>query len=151
MSSFNKSILALALVTASFGSWAQTDAQHTQHHPAEATAGMAMKGPAATPANSADQMSAMDARMKAMQEMHERMMAAQTSEERNALMAEHMKTMQAGMAAMNMMGSVDKPGMQGKKPMPHTMKQRQQMMEKRMEMMEAMMQLMMDRMPPSNP
>ena len=33
-------------------------------------------------------------RMKAMQEMHQKMMHAKTSEERNALMADHMKAMQ---------------------------------------------------------
>jgi len=89
-------------------------------------------------------MAAMDNKMKTMQEMHQKMMSAQTPEERHALMAEHMKTMQEG---MGMMGAASKAGMQGKKSMPGNMKQRQQMLEKRMEMMEAMMQMMMDCMP----
>jgi hypothetical protein len=87
-------------------------------------------------------MAAMDSKMKAMHEMHEmheKMMSAKTPEERNALMAQHMKTMQAGMAAMSM---------KGQKPMPGNMKMRQQMMEKRMDMMETMMQMMMDGMSP---
>ena len=38
-------------------------------------------------------------------------------------------------------------GMQGPKPMPAGMNERQDMMERRMAMMESMMQMMMDRMP----
>lgn len=150
MSHLRQTILAIALAAASIGSWAQTDADHTQHHPNAPTAGepSATNAAAMAKPGSADQMAEMDSRMKAMQEMHEKMMNAQTPEERNALMEEHMKAMQDGMAAMKMMGAGAMPGMQGKKPMPVNMKQRQQMMEKRMEMMESMMQMMMDRMPP---
>jgi hypothetical protein len=88
--------------------------------------------------------------------MHDKMVNAKTPEERNALMAEHMKAMQGGMATMGMMGGTGMGGMggmagmgamQGGKPMPGDMNQRQQMMEKRMEMMQSMMQMMMDRMP----
>jgi len=107
----------------------------------------------------ADQMSAMDTQMKSMREMHEKMANAKSPEERNALMADNMKAMQGGMAAMGMMGGAGMAGMggmggmgamgsmQGGKPMPGDMNQRQQMMEKRMEMMQSMMQMMMDRMP----
>ena len=42
--------------------------------------------------------------MKAMDEMHQKMMAAKTPEEKKALMAEHMNTMQEGMKMMGMMG-----------------------------------------------
>ena len=42
-------------------------------------------------------MTSMEPRMKAMQEMHQKMMYAKTVEERNALMADHMKAMQGGM------------------------------------------------------
>jgi hypothetical protein len=45
----------------------------------------------------------MDSTMKSMQEMHGRMMAAKTPEERAKLMQEHMKAMQDGMAMMEMM------------------------------------------------
>ncbi len=85
----------------------------------------------------------MDSKMKAMDEMHKKMMAAETPEEKRALMAEHMKTMQEGMKMTgNGMAS-----MKGKDPMPGAMGQHCRMMEKRMAMMESMMQMMMDRMP----
>ena len=48
-------------------------------------------------------MAAMEPRMKAMQEMHQKMMGAKTPAERQALMAEHMKAMQGGMAMMKEM------------------------------------------------
>jgi hypothetical protein len=83
-----------------------------------------------------------------MQAMHEKMMSAKTPEERQALMAEHMKMMQDGMGMMKQMGAMSgMGGMEGGKGMNGNMADRQQMMEKRMEMMESMMQMMMDRMP----
>jgi hypothetical protein len=83
-------------------------------------------------------MAQMDAHMKMMRETHDRMMQAKSPEERNALMATHMKQMQEGMAMMGDMGSGG-------------MAARQQMMEKRMEMMQSMMQMMMmDRMSPAS-
>ena len=88
-------------------------------------------------------MAKMDAQTKAMRDMHEKMMAAKTPEERNALMAEHMKTMKDGMAMMNGMPPGDMKPMKGDMSMHH------QMMEKRMEMMSASMQMMMDRLPPA--
>jgi len=42
--------------------------------------------------------------MKTMQGMHQKMMAAKTPEERQALMAQHMKAMQGGMSMMCEMG-----------------------------------------------
>jgi hypothetical protein len=83
----------------------------------------------------------MDEHMKAMREMHDKMMRAKTPEERNALMAEHRKLMQEGMAMMGEMG----PGGMG--AMGGDMATRQKMMEKRMEMMQSMMPMMMDCMP----
>ncbi len=91
-----------------------------------------------------DQMAKMDAQMKAMQAMHDKMMNAKTPEERSKLMAEHMKTMQDGMAMMEGMSGA---GMGGMKGMAGDMGARHQMMEKRMEMMQSMMKMMMDRMP----
>ena len=70
--------------------------------------------------------------MKSMKEMHAKMMAAKTVEERQALMGEHMKTMQDGMAMMGKMKG-EKSGMSP------------DAMGKRMDMMEMMMQMMMDR------
>lgn len=84
----------------------------------------------------------MDKQMQVMREMHEKMMRAKTPEERNALMAEHMKTMQEG---MNMMGGMAGHGMGGMRgQMKGDMTTQHQMMEKRMEMMQSMMQMMMD-------
>ena len=86
-----------------------------------------------------DQMTKMDAQIKTMQGMHGKMMNAKTPEERNKLMAEHMKTMKNGMAMMG--GMKGMPGMSG------DMGACQQMMEKRIEMMQTMMEMMMDQMP----
>ncbi|WP_096697276.1 hypothetical protein [Polaromonas sp. AER18D-145] len=94
-----------------------------------------------------DQMAKMNAQMKTMRDMHGKMMNAKTPEERNKLMAEHMKTMQD---CMKMMGGMSGAGMGDMKGMPGMtgdMGARQQMMEKRMEMMQSMMEMMMDRMP----
>ena len=83
--------------------------------------------------------------MKAMQEMHAKMMATKTPEERSALMAEHMKTMQDGMDMMKGMGGMG--GMAGSKSPPTSMTERQTMMEQRMDMMQTMMEMMVDRLP----
>jgi hypothetical protein len=106
-------------------------------------------------------MAAMDSQMKTMREMHEKMMAAKTPEERKALMADHMKAMQDGMSMMGKMDSMgamtgmgDTKGMGGmganakKGGMSMDMMGHHEMMEKRMEMMTSMMQMMMDRLPP---
>ena len=145
------------------------------------TPGMPMGSAAAqgtAPPHQMGQMSAMDAgkmdaQMKKMREMHEKMMAAKTPEERSKLMAEHMKTMQDGMQMMGSMSGMHgggmgamggaaaadakpMPGMPGMAAKPATpgmagmagnMPAHHQMMEKRMAMMESMMQMMMDRMP----
>lgn len=148
MSHFRHTLLTIALATAALTSWAQTTPEQAQHqaHVLATEQASAPTSDLATP-GSAGKMAAMDNKMKTMQEMHQEMMNAKTPEEKKALMAEHMKTMQDGMAMMGMMGGAGMAGMQGKKPMPGNMKQRQLMMEKRMEMMEAMMQMMMDGMP----
>ena len=93
--------------------------------------------------------------MKAMQEMHDKMMAAKTPEERQALMADHMKSMQDGMEMMKGMGGMAGMGAMGSmggamgdgKGMPAEMAKRHQMMEGRMEMMQMMMEMMMQRLP----
>lgn len=128
--------LAMALVATS--AFAATDDQHAAHHPAGSASAPVAKDMAGKTTPS---MARMDAQMRAMRDMHEKMMAATTPEERNALMAEHMKTMQDGMAMMNGMGA------------PGTAKRRGDMgatpqaMEQRMDMMQNMMQMMMDRLP----
>ena len=98
------------------------------------------------------QVAGMEQQMKAMQVMHEKMVAAQTPAQRQALMAEHMKLMQDGMTMMGGASMGGMGGMQGPKAKPMSMSDRQQMMEMRMEMMQSMMQMMMDRMPaPTTP
>lgn len=102
--------------------------EHASHHPA---------GAASAPAPAAP----MQDRMKAMREMHDKMANAKTPEERQALMADHMKAMQGGMQMMKGMGGM------GAKGAPSDLAQRQRMMEGRMDMMQMMMDMMMQRMP----
>lgn len=135
--------LALAITVISASAWAAQDDQHQAHHPTGAASATSSK---TMPGKAGSDMAGMDSQMKAMKEMHEKMMATKTPEERNALMAEHMKTMQDGMAMMSGMsaGSMKcdmKSGMKG------DMAEHHQMMEQRMEMMQSMMQMMMDRLP----
>jgi len=114
-------------------------------------------------------MAAPDARMKAMQDMHQKMVNASTPADRQALMADHMKAMQGGMAmmkemqamhgaggmgGMGMMGSsgnaAPMAGMGDGKGMPADMAKRHQMMADHMAMMQTMMEMMADRMPPAS-
>ena len=132
--------LALALTTVVSGNlaWAAQHDQHTGHHPVGAAPAPASEAAAAKPASA---MARMDKQTKTMGQMHHKMLAARTPEERNAVMAEHMKTMQDGMSMMNEMSHGGPGSMKG------DMATRQQMMEKHMAMMGATMQMMMDRLP----
>ena len=102
-------------------------------------------------------MAAMEPRMKAMKDMQQKMMATKTPAERQALMADHMKAMQDGMAMMKemhggmrgMQGMGGMAGMDHSKGMPAGMAQRHQMMTEHMAMMQMMMDMMMQRMPAS--
>jgi hypothetical protein len=131
--------LALALFTAGAPSWAAQHDQHKAHHPAGSASAAASKS---MPGKTTPEMARMANHMKAMQEMHHKMMAAKTPEERNALMAEHMKTMHEGMSMMKGMG-----GMTAPMSPPTSMTERQTMMEQRMDMMQTMMEMMADRLP----
>jgi len=125
------SALAVALLAGCSsmpGSASKEAEEHAAHHP---------EGTAAAPAG-------YDQQMKMMQEMHQKMAAAKTPEERAALMKAHMKTMHDGMGMMGQMngGMMGDKGMEGSKggmPMDPAM------MKRRMDMMEMMMQMMMDR------
>ena len=134
--------LSLAFAIAAIGTfaWAAPDDQHKGHHPAGAASAPASK---AMPSKAGPEMARMESQTKAMREMHDKMMAAKTPEERNALMAEHMKAMQEGMTMMNGMSPGGMAGLKG------DMAAHRQTMEKRMEMMQTMMQMMLDRLPPS--
>lgn len=122
---------ALAL---SMAASAQTAQDHAAHHPEAASTPQARAKPS-PPKSAAPAAGQMDAQMKSMREMHDKMMAAKTPEERQALMAEHMKVMHDGMAMMGRMKD-GKPGGMSMNP---------EAMGKRMDMMEMMMQMMMDR------
>ena len=93
-----------------------------------------------------DHLAHIDKQTKSMQAMHEKMMSAKTPEERNALMAEHMKSMQDGMKMMESMTKPGMAGMHGMGGMSADMAAHHAMMEKRMAMMQTMMKMMMDRM-----
>ena len=136
-----KTILALALtgaLAATSLSFAADPALHDGRHPGAPSANVVFNNNATFAQKTRnEQMWAMDAQMKAMREAHEKMIAAKSSDERNALMAEHMKLMQDGMSMMN--GMMDgKPS--NAKPMSP------QMMQNQMAMMQMMMQMMVDRM-----
>jgi hypothetical protein len=93
-------------------------------------------------------MSTMEPRMKAMKDMHQKMMGASTPAERQAMMADHMKAMQDGMAMMKEMhGGMH--GMGDSKEMPADMTRHHQMMTDHMALMQMMMDMMSDRMPPA--
>lgn len=133
--------------------------EHAGHHPGDAQSGgvTTQSAPAATAASAPD---AFDRQMKAMQEMHKKMQAAKTPAERSALMDEHMKLMQSGMAMMSAGNSGDigmgrmRQGAQAKPAAPAAfgnsgmgggMMGMHAQMERRMAMMEQMMQMMVDR------
>ncbi len=153
MSKLFLKLLALTCVTASTLSWSAPPEEHASHHPAAAPTKPAAKTAskaASVPKATAVQMTTMEPQMKAMREMHEKMMNATTPEERSALMADHMKAMQDGMTMMKGMSGMGMGGMgdvQGQSGMPGDMGKHHQMMEQRMEMMRMTMEMMMDRLP----
>ena len=89
--------LALAFALVGMPARSAQDDQHQAHHPAGAASAPASKTKSGKPGADTVQM---DAQMKTMRAMHDRMMAANTPEERHALMPEHMKAMQGGMTMM---------------------------------------------------
>lgn len=95
--------LTVILVAMSLIAMAQASApepDHAAHHPPGASAlAPTPKAPTKQPPTAPPS----DKTMKSMQEMHVKMMAAQTVEERQALMDEHMKAMQDGMTMMGQM------------------------------------------------
>lgn len=141
---------AVAAIAMTTSVWAAADDQHDSHHPAPAASEQITQASPSTPGigKGMEGMAPMQGgadQMKAMQQMHDQMMAAKTPKERNALMAEHMKVMQSGMNMMGGMGGGMGAGAANGKPA--DMAARQGMLEQRMDMMQSMMQMMMDRMP----
>ncbi|MER1941884.1 hypothetical protein ABS755_14405 [Castellaniella sp. FW104-16D08] len=137
------SIAALTSAALTASAWAVAGDQNDSHHPARDTVAQVAQVQSGSPgadmrASTTDPDHA--GQMKAMQQMHDEMLAAKTPEEHSALMAKQMKLMQGG---MNMMGSgMGADAATGK---PADMAARQAMMEQRMDMMQSMMQMMMDR------
>lgn len=131
--------LALALFAAGAPSWAAQHDQNKAHQPAGSASAATSKS---MPGKTKPEMAQMANHLKAMQEMHDKMMAAKTPDERHALMAEHMKSMQEGMGMMKSMG-----GMTAPNSPPTNMTERQTIMEQRMDMMQTMMEMMVDRLP----
>jgi hypothetical protein len=137
-------LCAIAATTVAASAWAASDAQHDSHHPSSTTANVLVAQ--ATPTTPGMGMASMQGyadQMKAMHVMHDKMTAARTPQERNALMAEQMTLMQGGMGMMGRMGPGGITGKSG------DMAARQGMMEQRMEMMQSMMQMMIDRTAPA--
>ena len=132
MSQLRHTAVIFALTALSACSVAQPAAEHTQHHAKEAA------NKALTPQEAVVDM---DAKMKVMREMREKIKTAKTPQERKALMANHMKTMHEG---MSMMEKMDATGAMGAKS---SMAEHHMMMNKRMEMMTNMMHMMMDQLP----
>jgi hypothetical protein len=149
MKSIHKYALAMTLAAAAPLLYAADANDHTAHHPENAPAASAPAAPS-KPTNTAkavnEQSMKMDAQMKTMREMHDKMMNAKTPEERKALMANHMKAMKDGMAMMSgMSGDMMGGAAKGNKPTsPQAMQQQMNMMQKKMDMMQTMMPMMMD-------
>ena len=118
--------LMLGLAAVSFAQ--EKDEDHLAYHP-ESTASATAAGKAGRATDAAK----MGAHMKAMRQMHEKMAAAKTAAEREALMPEHMKVMREGMSMMAGMSPGQAAG---------SLAARQQMSEQRMDMMQSMMDCM---------
>ena len=127
----------ISLIAVLFGlthlSYAETD--HTLHDmPSAATS---------TPSVHSDMMKKMDAQLQAMKDMHQKMSAASSDTERQALRKEQMKVMRESMQMMSGHAEGEMHCMaEGKK----SSKKHRQMMEKHKAMMQSMMELMNDHM-----
>ena len=119
-------VLSLALASGATAHAQASPEDHTAHHPGQG---------ASAPGAPVDRF---EQQLKQMQDMHQRMLAAKTQREREALMGEHMKLMQSGLAMMEQMRA-------GRPGTGMGMMGMHAPMEQRMAMMEAMMQMMVDR------
>jgi hypothetical protein len=133
------SFVALSGASAGLAIAATPPYDHSAHHPAQTA-----------PKPSAEA-TRVDEQLKTMQDMHQKMQAAKTSEERAALMQDHMKAMQDGMSMMGQMkkgmstDGMPKDGAKRPSMMMGTTASGRDIMERRMSMMEMSMQMMMDR------
>ncbi len=147
-----RSLLPIVVVTTGIlatSAWASVDDRHDSNRSAQTTAVQVAQAGSGSPRagmRAGSDMSGYADQMKAMQEMHDRMAAARTPEERNALMNEQMNLMQNGMSMMGTMGGTGGMAAGAAMGKADDVAARQRMMEQRMDMMQAMMQMMMDRM-----
>ena len=88
-----------------------------------------------------DMMKKMDKQMEVMKDMHQKMSAASTDAERQALMKDHMKVMRESMQMMSGHAGGQMHCMAGGQK---SSRKHQQMMEKHKAMMQSMMQMMND-------
>ena len=106
---FSACALSLGLIGAAHAQAA--GGEHSTHHATPAAASEPASKPQMAPGGG--MMKNMEAHMQAMNGMHQKMAAARTPEERQALMADHMKSMPANGARMQgcqeMMGSMMTP------------------------------------------
>ncbi len=143
-------IVTLTVAMLALSACAALGDQSDTHHPAQTSAAQEQpEGPGlgvgvrmGTPAP------AYGEQIKAMRQMHEKMLAANTPAERNALMAAQMTLMQKGMNLAGGMGGSGTMGSGAATGQPGDMAAWQGTMEQRMEMMHSMMQMSMDRMSP---
>jgi hypothetical protein len=112
-------LLFLAGCTAPPSADGKKDKDHLLHHPSAALSPGTTK---------------QDQQMAQMREMHRKMMAAKTPQERQALMADHMKAMQGGMSMMCQMGATPTP--QAGAPSEDTTKRCMAMKDMTMQMMQ---------------
>ncbi len=98
--------LAMLIGITAFSASAQTPAEHAQHHPDGAAVPVQ-----AAPATPEQQMSAMDKQLQLMRDMSRKLADAKTPQERQAVMAEHQKTMQDSMKMMGQMQGIPMGGM----------------------------------------
>ena len=92
MSKIRYTLVGICVASLSLSVMAQTADEHKAHHPAGSTSPASTQMKATAKPTGAGQMAGMakmDEHMKAMQAMHEKMLAAKTPEERQALMDEH--------------------------------------------------------------
>ncbi|NIC40768.1 hypothetical protein [Aquabacterium sp. A08] len=162
-------VLTMLIGAAAFSAntQAQSAVEHTQYHPDGAASAPAQT----TPPTPEQSITAMDRQLQLMRNMSRKLAETKTPQERQAVMAEHQKTMQESVKLMGQMtgmpiggmGMMGGAGMLGSSsaPLPAAgsgtappaagmgpqMMQRHAIMEKRMEMMQAIMQMMIDRMP----
>lgn len=164
--SFTPALAALLISGCAVAQGPRPGEDHPAHHPPGRAAAQAPAPGTGRPAPAPE---AFERQLKAMQDMHQRMQAARTPAERAALMDEHMKLMQSGMAMMGQLrggpgdsppragmgagpgmgmgprGGDAAPGAPPAGPGMQGMMGMHQRMEHRMAMMEQMMQMMVDR------